>query len=343
MKKLALISLVLAFLSCEDARVFELESFEKEMVLNAIISTDSTWDVSLSYTQSIFDEQDFELVDDAEVRVLNLTNGQSFFLDKRRTGNYARELSPVEGHEYQLSVNVPGREELMAQTYVPSVLEVNVFSNLVENVDGSSNIEINIEIEDNPQEENYYVWELLPISSGVADNVNAAPISTRDETNDSSDVTNGDGNIGQGNGDGNTNPKFENELTSDKIYSFNLGENEESEYQQKELSAPAFLSEADVRAGKIANKLILDSSLISEIDSEYEVIDSEEIESRQPLFELNIMAVSSDLYEYLRSYEDYKQREIKNTSFSDPVIIHSNIDNGLGIFGGFNLKTFYIY
>jgi len=343
MKILAFIPRLALLCACEDTRSFELGEFEKEVVLNGIISTDSTWDIGLSYTKSIFDDSEFETIEEAEVRVVDLTTGQSFFLDRKKTGNFTRQLNPVEGHEYYVTVNIPNVEEIRARTYVPSVLEVDVNSSLVSASTGESSIEINIEITDNPSEENYYVWELLPVSGDKTENIHASPVSTIPDTQPD-DPSGEEQQQGEDKNDevDNIPGNGSNSISDDNIFSFDLSE-DGGQYQKKELNVPSFLSESDVRGGKIANKLILDSSIISEINSDYQAVESGELSNRTPLFELNVMAVSSDLYDYLRSYEDYKKREIKNTSISDPVIIHSNIENGLGIFGGYNLKTFYIY
>ncbi len=338
-----ILTLILIY-SCEDRREFEVNDFEKEIVLNAIISTDSIWNINLSYTKSIFDDTDFEQINNASVKIKDLSNGQSFFLDTKKTGNYTRDLNPVEGHEYEINVNIPSRQEIHAITYVPSVLEVDVVSNLVIDENGNENIEIGLEITDNPNEENYYVWELLEVDPKYFNETKAAPISTKYEEEPVDNVTPEDpidtdgGGINPGN-IGNTNGT----LTAGDIFSFNTLQ-DDSEYQSKSLNDPSFFSESDVKAGKIANKLILASSLISSINDNYVINESGTIEEeRVPLFELKIMAVSSDLYDYLRTYQQYKRSEIINSSFADPIIIHSNIRNGLGIFGGYNLKSFYIY
>ena len=344
MRTLSYIVLVLAFISCEERRSFEADDFQKQMVLNAIISTDLSWDVSLSYTKSIFDESDFSLIENAEVKVLDLDNGQSFYLDRKKTGNYFRELHPVEGHEYLIKVVVPGEDELKAMTYVPSVLEVDVESKLVPDEQGNENIEIDIEISDNPNEENFYVWELVAVDPQNFEEDQNNPIASSEVK---SDIITNSSSENLEPSEGSEDPESEgslskDDLSSDDIYNFNRID-EDDVLNKRDFNVPSFLTESDVRSGKIANKLIFDSSFISDINSNYSVSDPDSNDLGIPLFELKVMAVSSDLYEYLRTYEDYKQNDIKNTSISDPVVIHSNIENGLGIFGGYNLKSFYIY
>lgn len=338
-RTLIVISLGLIFWSCEDRRTFDLDDFQKEVVLNSIISTDSSWNVQLSFSKSIFDESDFTIIEDATVRVHNLTNGQSFYLEKKKSGYYSRELHPVEGHEYAITAKVPGFEELKAMTYVPSVLEVDVVSKLTTNNEDRQSIEIDIEITDNPNEENYYVWELLEVDQArfAQNGSHSSPVSTIYEPTEPEDDASGSDPDPSEN---NENPGS-NILSPDNIFSFN--DEEESDYQKKDLNSLSFLSESDVRFGKIANRLILDSSIFNGNNPGNNPGSGQGEHNKTPLFELQVMAVSSDLYEFLKSYEIYKNDDIKNTSISDPVIIHSNIENGLGIFGGYNLKSFYIY
>lgn len=51
---------------------------------------------------------------------------------------------------------------------------------------------------------------------------------------------------------------------------------------------------------------------------------------------MNIQSVSEDLFIYYKTLEEYKSHTGPNSSISDPIAIHSNIKNGLGIFGAYN-------
>jgi hypothetical protein len=326
------------FISCEERRDFELNDFKKEMVLNAIITTDLIWDVDLSYTKSIFDETEFSQIDHASVKVVDLVTDQSFFLNLKKTGHYGRQLHPVEGHTYKISVNVPEREELSAITYVPSVLDVKVNSTVLSFDDEIESVELDIEITDNPDEQNYYVWELVAVDpllfTESSQEAGTKAIATGERIQNRNDIE-----IEVSNQE----TKPINELSPKNIFTFDKFESIETPYQRQDLNTPSFISDEEAEGGKISNKLIINNSVFATSLLNETGTNSESIESLIPLFELKIMAVSSDLYNYLKSYEIYKQSDIKNTSFSDPVIIYSNIENGLGIFGGYNLKSFYIY
>ncbi|MDG1741003.1 MAG: DUF4249 family protein [Crocinitomicaceae bacterium] len=49
-------------------------------------------------------------------------------------------------------------------------------------------------------------------------------------------------------------------------------------------------------------------------------------------YHFELYTCSADFFKYLVSIE--KMSDTKDNPFSEPVLIHSNINNGLGIFGG---------
>jgi hypothetical protein len=57
--------------------------------------------------------------------------------------------------------------------------------------------------------------------------------------------------------------------------------------------------------------------------------------------EVRLFSVSEDLYNYYRTFELYQSLNTNsNTNLSAPLQVHSNINNGLGIFAGFNLSKY---
>ena len=337
---LAILSFSFLILSCEEKRDINLDDFEKEIVVNGIISTDSIFSIHLSYTKSIFEEGDFNFNDNAIVRIQNLTKPLSFIMKKQLDGKYERAYYPVEGNEYLLTVNVEGKEEIRASTYIPSVVDVNVNSKLSYDTNGFEDLEVEIEIIDDPGVSNYYVWELVEI--------NEEAFAQNNEVEEGSEGTPNPRNGGKVIIDGNTSEEepideIEDDISIEEIFSFSGEQDESSPYTSKDLNSYSFLSDDNAKDGKISNKLLIDNSFLP--SNIYKPSESEVsgLDDRVPLFELKVMAVSSDLYEYLKAYETYRNSDNKNTSLSNPIPIYSNIENGLGIFGGYSLKSFYIY
>ena len=55
--------------------------------------------------------------------------------------------------------------------------------------------------------------------------------------------------------------------------------------------------------------------------------------------EIHLFSVTEDLYEYLKTLE---LSQLRDPTFSQPIQIHTNVDNGLGIFGGYT-KQLWVY
>jgi hypothetical protein len=300
MKQFVTILLSVLLFSCEKPVHINSDSSESQIVLNSIISTDSVWRVNLSYSKSIFNDSEFALIDDATVKVNNLNSGQSFFLESKGNGCYGRALNPTEGHEYELVVSTSDNREVRGRTYVPSVLNVDVVKRNAFDSDGFETIEIDIEIEDNLDEDNYYVWEL------VENKILQTLEGEEEPPNEVLDI-----NYAFSDSDGNT------------------------EENLKTLNSQIFVSDKEFEGKKYEAKVTIGNDILTNPDA-----GNNANSTSQARFSLRVMAVSADLYEYLRTYEIYRQNEVKVTSISQPVSIYSNIENGLGIFGGYILKEF---
>lgn len=297
MKKLIYILPLLILIACEETITINGTESARQIVINSIISTDSTWNVNLSYSQSIFDDKEIEFIEYASAKVTNLMTGQTFFLKNTGNGDFRRALQPSEGHAYELEINTLDGKTATAQTYVPSVLKVDVVKNDLLDSEGNQSIEIDIEIEDNPNEENFYVWELVE--------------------NKRESITTEPG-----------------ESTNNKVQALD-GPESNSTVDLKSLNSPLFISDNNFNGKTYSAKITVGDDVLNSVVGEPSSDGPE-----YPRFKLRIMAVSKDLFEYLRTYEIYKQTEIKITSIAQPVEVYSNIENGLGIFGGYNLKEF---
>lgn len=347
-KQFFILSSILLLLSCQDSRVIDFGPHEKEIVLNAIISPEDSWKVNLSYTKSLFDESDFAFIDDAKIRVQNLNNRQTFFLTPDGQGNYIRNLAPTEGHEFILTVEMEELTRVRATTYIPQIENANVISQIRSSEFGDQSIEIDISVPDNPDKEDYYVWEIhkievgentdvtegenftyIPRGKGTPQNVMSVHELTmdgKDQIDQVDDVV----------------PANRAEIKTDQIYTLVNSQSVNDQEGIKSFNTLSFLSdrEAESIEGRIYNRLIVNKSFLEENvindNSGNSNIDS------NPQFQITLTAVSKDLYEYLKTYENYRRSDIKNTSLTNTPSIYSNIENGLGIFGGYNIKTFNI-
>lgn len=56
---------------------------------------------------------------------------------------------------------------------------------------------------------------------------------------------------------------------------------------------------------------------------------------------INLYSISKDYFKYLKSYDKYE--EVDGNPFAEPVIVYSNIENGLGLFSSYSTYTDSIY
>lgn len=63
-------------------------------------------------------------------------------------------------------------------------------------------------------------------------------------------------------------------------------------------------------------------------------------EDEEGVLFLCLMKLSPDFFEYYRT--SFQQREFLTNPFSEPITIHSNVENGLGIIGGMAVDTVWI-
>ncbi|MBT8191150.1 MAG: DUF4249 domain-containing protein [Bacteroidia bacterium] len=302
MKHFVYILFLFSLFACEETINIESTDSQKQIVINSIISPDSSWNVNLSYSKSIFDNSDFQYINQATVKITSLNTGQAFFLKNIGDGHYGRSLNPTEGHSYEMEVTTAEDEVATARTYLPSVIQVDVIKKDALDEEGNETIEIDIEIEDNPEEENFYVWEIV-------ENIYEENIED---------------------------PEGESYVAATLPLELELENQEEN---LKSLNSLLFISDSEFDGTVYTTKLTLGNEIITKNGHE----NTNQNPSINPRFNLKVMAVSKDLFEYLRTYELYKQTDIKVTSLTQPVDIYSNIENGLGIFGGFSLKEFPIY
>lgn len=97
---------------------------EREIVVKCILKNDVSQVVELYYSGGYGDTQ-FDPVVDAEVMIITEAGTEFVFVNKGE-GRYERSfLRPASGSKYILSINVPGRETITAETVFPEIITVD--------------------------------------------------------------------------------------------------------------------------------------------------------------------------------------------------------------------------
>ena len=331
----------LLFVSCESEIDYDHSDFEKSIVVNSLLSTENNLGVQLSWSKSIFDNSDFMQIDSADVVMQNLENGRIYRLDQNEEGIYTSNIIPEEGFSYGLAVDVTGHERVTAMTQIPHNLDAEVFVERLGTEDNFEGFEIAIEIEDDPSEDNFYIYEV--VKKTVA-------CDSKPETNNPEEQETKPEEEGEETEEGEEEeqePEVDVEPTNEIINASSIqGYTNETQFNSKNLNETSFISDRDDNFSD--NKFTASISLSREEienDNENKNISSilssgEECEGERIQYAVKIMTVSPDLFDYLKSVDLSTQQQRPNTSASVPVNIESNIINGLGIFGGINVQIF---
>ena len=158
-----ILSFVLILSSCQKDLKIGQEDFEARLVVNSIFSPDSLWSINVSTTKNIFDsESQIENIVDAKVILEDRSLNIDIPIENLGNGVYSSiGFLPKEGHQYEIFVQKEGYERAHSFTYVPSYAKVEISKKEVVNTFNDVVYKLSIDIEDDPNQQNYYVWEIV--------------------------------------------------------------------------------------------------------------------------------------------------------------------------------------
>lgn len=315
MKNFLCISVLILCVSCTQQVELPEFEFEREVVVNSIISTQDIWRLDLSYTKSRTDARPIQKINEANVKVRNLSNGQIFDLDFKKAGEYVYHLNPLEGHIYEIEVTTQDYEKVNASTYVPRVLDVEAEFVKLQNGKDERYREINIKIEDDPETEDFYIWEIVEMNQTSV--IGETTISTVDTT---------------GTEPGEPGPNFEDITPDFEFFDQQPGKDQIS----KNLNEPEFIKDSEFD-GTFNTRITIEKEFLYGKPGSTTATTAN---FDTPKYKLVVMAVSEDLYYRVLSLQKIGNSSQGSTSQDSKSFLYSNIENGRGIFGGYNLKEF---
>jgi hypothetical protein len=318
--------------ACEEAITLDLE-FESQLVINSFFDSNSSWEVEVSTNGNKFDDtENIEFVTDARVIIYDQNNVELYELYHDENGMYISpegyKPSPTRGYFIKVEV---GPEVLTAYSYVPeeSTLKINKLSVVEEEM--SKGVEVDFQIEDKSNIEAYYIWEIVMVEEDNNSEINNSEKLSdalllnlkRSEIN--SEVSKreiiGAGVFGNG--------------TYSTVY--NTIEGRRNGFNQVE--------GADNSINNNLGVIDLDGleefdDYIESLDPEDEDEDSEGQEDGEeggeviaPSYELRVVSISKELYEFYNSFE------ASIVTGGSKKHTYTNVVNGQGIFAGFNEST----
>jgi hypothetical protein len=305
--------LLIITIGCQKQIDFGGSDFVPEIVLNSVFTPDSLWIISLASTENIFDESSrIEPIVDATILLEDRNTGDEILINNHGDGTYSSKgAKPQEGHLYEIFVQAPGYKQVSAVSYVPSIPEVEITAIEQHNIDGNPVFEVNMEIKDDGNEQNYYIWEIVKKDP---DNIK----DSRGQVYNGSNLE-----------------TLKQKLTGDAA----VGS------LRRDVDKLLFLSDSGFN-GSVHNASFFaippDDNISETADTPGQgpIVDPNaggDVNYLVNNLSIKVRAVSSDLFEHIKSLEEYKSSSTSSTNLKNGANIFSNVDNGLGIFGAFTL------
>jgi hypothetical protein len=328
----------LLFTACVEEYDIEDKDFESRLVVNALFDADSPWAVEISKTVDIFDPGvENEKITFAKVEIFDQNNEFKYELYHQGDGVYGREdYSPSPKRRYSVKVSAPGFHAVTATGYVPekSTLLINNF--LIIPNDKNEDVEVDFEIEDKSQLESYYLWEIVSLDrdseGSSSESSNQLSDTWIDQlTNNPLDLVNndreflGNGSFGDGTYQGSYSSLGGNKRIGNTKEIVNHGILSSSELSESSIKVNPHLIDPDVVVTQVD---VLDEEDVAE--------DGDETTEFTFKYELRVMTISKELYDYYSSLEEYYQNGSHSHSGEAPFQLYTNVSNGAGIFAGFS-------
>jgi hypothetical protein len=166
MKRLLfLLSISLAYISCEKVIPFEGDVNTPKLVINSVFESDSTFKVHVSSSRSVIDTASFNNIDDAIVTIKDGNENIIESLNHVENGFYKGQTFPQENQTYILEVNHPNYANITASDSLPSPITINSVdtSTIIDPINGNR-LQISMNFDDPENTQNYYLIETYSVN-----------------------------------------------------------------------------------------------------------------------------------------------------------------------------------
>ncbi len=292
--------LIVALSGCEKYLEFEGENRPPRLVLNGQIEADSVFEVELSHSLGYVEVGQIQGVENGTVDVF-LTSGEFLeTLDHVGEGRYIGDQLAVAGQEYRVEASAGSYSEIYAVDLVPSVVEIAGWdTSTVQNSDpfgGAVGLNFSFQVNDPPGVENFYMIEAFDSRSYELVFLGTDPMGE---------------------------PLYDTIfLEVPQLYSLGLVTTDlvlSSEYDAGVGATETF-----------GNHFLFSDELFGGSLRQFQFRTDHFSGTSEVV--LRLTSLSADLFRYRRTFERYQNAS--GDPFSEPVQVFTNIQGGLGIWGG---------
>jgi len=301
----------ISFNSCENVVDIDVPERPPKLVLNAYISPDSLWHISLSHSKYVLDNRDYKEISNAEISVhengelkenLNYQVINDQYENER--GFYKSNFHrPQAGNVYRVEASMNGYETIWAETTIPTLVTIEQFlidTSKIISRDYESGYKLSIAFNDPAEIRNYYQVEL------IARTIRAETYTVYDEEYSSKDTT-----------------VYYNNTSSIYITPLNPAIYDD----QFGYNNTVIFSDGIFNGSLFYFDFLVDEWYISPF------IKQSSNENEETSLEIVLRSINEEmyLYETTADLQDWNS----GNPFAEPVPVFSNINNGYGVFGAF--------
>jgi len=293
---------LLVLTSCEKTIEIDYPEFKPNLVISSTPSPDLSWRVNVSYSKNVLESLNTQYEGNATVIIKNVYTLERIHLKYEGEGDYVLyNAFPKPGHTYELNVHVDDYPMVKATTYIPKTIDAEVTAAQTLTYEGKKAIRVDFEIKDNDESRNFYIYEILSLDSYLPDPGNLKEFINSPIKNWLSTI------------DGNTGYIVDNVGKQSKL----------------------FVTDDSFKGA------VLNTSLVSYVEQDRKLPNPPDQYPELPepdlaKSKLKLSSVSRDMFLYSKSRELILLKNTVNSSLSTPQEPYSNIENGLGLFAGFN-------
>jgi len=166
MRKYILLPIIILFLSCQKDVELDIEELPPSLTIEARISNESNQTaVKLTMSKGLYEISSiYETITDAQVSITD-EQGNVIQLNPNTENVYVTNHNFTPGKTYQLDV-VKGDKHATASATMPAAVPINDFLLVEENGDTY----IDVYFDDDPNQEDYYIFNLVSIEYGYENN-----------------------------------------------------------------------------------------------------------------------------------------------------------------------------
>lgn len=149
----------ISLLGCEDKLKVDLDYREPRLVVNSMFCPDNDMMVHVSHSLGISTAGSLNSIGVANVQITD-QNGTKTKLNHIENGFYSLEnFRPLSKSNYQISIDCPGYKTVTSSNYVPSQVVATYQDSTSSYFRQVKVLNVELQVEDNPIERNYYILE----------------------------------------------------------------------------------------------------------------------------------------------------------------------------------------